>query len=103
MAYDIEAELRIQLLDYFNIMKGIGIDGKKIKQHMLKVTQMAAYFELSDENKAILEELKTVYAVVMEEYGTIWQELIDEDCFTEPRIWMSPDEVIKRGPFPKKQ
>ncbi|KAH6572588.1 hypothetical protein BASA60_006557 [Batrachochytrium salamandrivorans] len=101
--YNIEDELRERMPTYFNLMKGMDADGKKINPSILKAEQVTAYLELSDEKKATVEGFKTEYAGVMERYDAIWGEFIDSRCFTEDLLWMSPDEMIKRGPFPKLQ
>ncbi|KAJ1332394.1 hypothetical protein BSLG_008698 [Batrachochytrium salamandrivorans] len=99
----IKDDSKYQLPIYFNLMKGMDADGKKINPSILKAEQVTAYLELSDEKKATVEGFKTEYAGVMERYDAIWGEFIDSRCFTEDLLWMSPDEMIKRGPFPKLQ
>ncbi|KAH9273398.1 hypothetical protein BASA83_004402 [Batrachochytrium salamandrivorans] len=99
-SYDIEAAFRGQMPTHFNLMKGKDADGKKINPRTLKTEQVAAYLELSNEKKATVGGFKAEYAVVMEKYRKPWKELIKNRCLTESRIWMSPDEVTKRGPFP---
>ncbi|KAH6595451.1 hypothetical protein BASA61_003811 [Batrachochytrium salamandrivorans] len=94
----LESEFQDQLPDYSSLMNGIGKSGRKIKPHRLGTKQKAGYSELSDEEKAILDNFKAEYGAVMEEYEKVRRELIQE-CLAESFAMISREEVMRKGHF----